>query len=256
MSELLLVNPRKRRGVKRRRRARRAMSALQASYFGKRRSRRRTTALVSNPAPRRHRRRRRALGAVASAPRRHRRRSIRRSMSGRVQRLRGFNTKSFLSDTLMPSAIGAAGALGVDVVLGFAHPYLPAFMTTGIGVPLTKIAGAVGLGMVAGMVADRRVGEQVMAGAITVVLYNYLRTTIQTNMPSLTLAGVGNYMGYAGPALAFPDRMGMYVSSGNNGNAIPPQVVAAIAANAAGKTAPAAQTVGEYVSGYEREYMY
>lgn len=254
MSELLLVNPRKRR-VHKRRRARRAMTALQRQYFGKKRGRR-TTALVSNPAPRRHRRRRRAIGAVAAAPRRHRRRSIRRAMRGRVTRLRGFSTKSFLSDTLMPAGIGAAGALGVDVVLGFAHPYLPSFMTTGIGVPLTKIAAAVGLGMAAGMVADRRTGELVMAGGITVVMYNYLRTLLQTNVPSLQLAGVGNYMGYAGPALAFPDRMGMYVSSGGNGAAIPPQVVAAIAANAAGKTAPAAQTVGEYVSGYEREYMY
>jgi hypothetical protein len=259
MSELLLVNPRKRR-VKRRRRAR-AMTALQARYFGKgRRKARRTTALVSNPAPRRRRRHaRRATGAVAAPRRTRRRHSIRRSMRGRVTRLRGFNTKSFLSDTLMPAGIGAAGALGVDVVLGFAHPYLPSFMTTGIGVPLTKIAAAVGLGMVAGMVADRRTGELVMAGGVTVVMYNYLRTMLQTNVPSLQLAGVGNYMGYAGPARAFPDNMGMYVNSGNGGAAIPPAVVAAIAANAnasAGKTAPAAQTVGEYVGAYESGYQY
>lgn len=244
MSELLLVNPRRKRTT-RRRRARRRMTALQRQYFGKRRSthrkrRRRTaTLLATNPAPVKHRRRR------ASS----KRRSFRRSFAARRARLSGFNVGSFTRDTLFPSAVGAIGALGVDVALGYANPFLPSFMTSGIGVPLTKIAGAVGIGMAAGMLTNRRIGEQVMAGAITVVMYNWLRTHVQASLPNLTLAG----MGYAGPALAYPDNLGMYV---NSGAAVPPQVVAAIAAANAGKTAPAAG-MGEYVSGYtEGGYQY
>ncbi len=251
MSELLLVNPRRKRRVSHRRKARR-MTALQRRYFGKgrsvrRRRSRRVEALEMNPKRRRRVRRRR--GST--------RRGIGRRFRARAGRLRGFNVNSFMRETLLPSAVGAGGALGVDVILGYLNPNLPSFMTTGIGVPLTKIAAAIGLGMAAGMVTDRRIGEQVMAGAITVVAYNYLRTTIQTNMPALTLAGTGHYMGYAGPALAFPDRLGLYV--GGPQPTVPPAIAAAIAANAAmnaGKTAPGASTVGEYVSGYERDYMY
>lgn len=248
MAEMLLVNPRRKsRRVHHKRRTPRRMSALQRQYFGKgpRRRRRRTKVEVLAGNPSRKRRR--------SVTRRRRRSGLRHRVRARAMRLRGFNARSFLNDTLLPSGVGAIGALGVDVVLGYATPYLPSFMTTGVGVPLTKIAGAVGLGAVAGMVTNRRIGEQVMAGAITVVLYNYLRTQVQASLPNLTLAGVGNYMGYAGPALAYPDRMGMYVGSGG-APALPAPVLQAIAANAAKPAA--AQTVGEYVGDYERAYLY
>lgn len=252
MSELLLVNPRRKRRVKSRRRSARRMTARQRQFSGKRRRhrtrRRHVEVMEANP-------RRRRSGRRVS---RRRHRMVKRARA-RVARLRGFNVNSFMRNTLIPSAIGAGGALAVDVALGYLNPNLPAFMTTGIGQPLTKIAAAVALGMAAGMATNRQIGEQVMAGAVTVVAYNYIRQQVQAAMPSVPLAGY--HMGYAGPALAYPDRMGMYVGNGG-APALPPQVVAAIAANAAAKgtvaapSAPAAQTVGEYVSSYERGYNY
>jgi hypothetical protein len=218
MPTIALANPRHKR------RRRRPMTAKQAKYFGKRRTRRHA---------RHHRRSHRRHAAPAAAPRRHRRR--RHSFGRRIRRharrfarhqggalsLRGFNFNSFLRGTLVPSAVGAAGALGVDLMLGYATPFLPAALTTGFGAPLTRIAGAVALGMVAsGVTKDRRVGEQVMAGAITVLAYGWVKDMVKTQFPSLPLSeyddGVGAYvsgMGYAGPALAFPDRsrLNMYV---------------------------------------------
>jgi len=227
MPQIALVNPRHRT-----RRRRRRMTAKQRMYFGKRR--RRSHARRSSS----HRRRSRRTVAVAAAPRR--RRSRRRSIVRRARRhlrrfarhqggaisLRGFNFNSFLRGTLVPSAVGAAGALGVDLVMGYASPYLPTVLTTGMAAPLTRIAGAVALGMVAANVMkDRRVGEQVMAGAVTVLAYSWVKDLVKAQFPSLLLSefdgqgyNMGAYvsgMGYAGPALAFPDRsrLSMYRGS-------------------------------------------
>jgi hypothetical protein len=149
--------------------------------------------------------------------------------------MRGFNFNSFLQNSLIPSAVGAAGAIGVDIVLGYLGPNLPAALQTGIAVPLTRIAGAVGLGMAAATVTGKRaIGEQVMAGAITVVLYNYAKNMVKAQFPSLPLSGMGEYVsgfGYAGPALAYPDMsrgMGMYVA---NQPRMSPATAAVIAAS-------------------------
>lgn len=227
MPQIALVNPRKAR----RRRSRRRMTAKQRMYFGKRRrshsrrssshrrSRRRSVAVA---APRR--RRRHARRSIVRRARRHLRRFARHQ--GGAISLRGFNFNSFLKGTLVPSAVGAAGALGVDLVMGYASPYLPSVLTTGMAAPLTRIAGAVALGMVAANVMkDRRVGEQVMAGAVTVLAYSWVKDLVKSQFPSLPLSeydgagyGMGAYvsgMGYAGPAIAFPDRsrLSMYRGS-------------------------------------------
>jgi hypothetical protein len=131
--------------------------------------------------------------------------------------MRGFNFNSFLRETLIPSGVGAAGAVGVDVLLGYLGPNLPASLQTGIAVPLVKIAAAVGLGIAASTVTkDRRMGEQVMAGAITVVLYGYAKTMLKQQFPNIPgLSGYVSGYGYAGPALAYPDGSGLsaYVGS-------------------------------------------
>lgn len=218
MPTLALANPRRST-----RRKRRRMTAKQAMYFGRRRSRRRA----------RHSSRRRHHSAAAPAPRRHRRRRssfarrarrsfrrFRRHQGGALS-LRGFNFNSFLRGTLVPSAVGAAGAIGVDLLLGYASPMLPTALTTGFGAPLTRIAGAVALGMVAsGVTRDRRVGEQVMAGAITVLAYGWAKDLVKSQFPTLPLSDATypyDTMSYAGPALAFPDRsrLNAYVSGMN-----------------------------------------
>jgi hypothetical protein len=202
MQTLALVNPKKHH----RRKARR-MTAKQLQYFGKGR-RRRGKARDASAAPARRRRR----GSVAGRIRRHARRFA--GHQGGAISLRGMNFNSFLRGTLVPSAVGAVGALGVDLALGYATPYLPTTLTTGAFVPLTKIAAAVGLGLVAQVASkDRRIAEQVTAGAITVVVYDYIRNMAKTQFPTLPLSEYVSGMGYAGPALTYPDggTMGVYV---------------------------------------------
>jgi hypothetical protein len=82
----------------------------------------------------------------------------------------------FMTGTLVPSAIGGAGALALDVLMGVL-PLPPAFKA-GPMAPVVKLAGAIGLGFAAGMVAPRRIANQIAAGAITVTLYGLAKTML------------------------------------------------------------------------------
>lgn len=197
MPELMLINPRKRR-------KRRKMTAKQRQYFGKRRKRTRARSRSVAPFsgvsmnPKRRRRRSRSRGRTFSAARRYKRNPIK------------FSPMQFVQSTLMPSAIGAGGALGLDLLMGFLP--LPAAMKTGPMRPVIKLAGAVGIGMLAGMLTNRRTAEQITAGAVTVVLYDTLKGFAQKAMPNLVL-GEDEYpaLEYLSPAQSV-DGMGEYVS--------------------------------------------
>ena len=193
MPELMLINPRKRR-------RKRKMSALQRRYFGKRRTRRSRSVAKRSFAgvamnPRKRRRRRTALSSV----RRYRRNPIK------------FSPGQFMQQTLMPSAIGAGGALGLDILMGFLP--LPAAMKTGPMRPVIKLVGAVGIGMLAGMLTNRKTAEQITAGAVTVVLYDTLKGFVQKAMPNIPL-GENDYpaLEYMSPAITV-DGMGAIVDN-------------------------------------------
>lgn len=208
MAELMLVNPRRKR-----RKTRRKLTAKQAKYFGPRRKRRRARVAAAARPARRHRRRSRV---VAAAPHRRRRRSTSRRRVTRLRRnpLRmphGFNSKRFLSDTLIPAGIGAGGALGVDIALGYFGSYLPASLQTGLPNVAVKLAAAVGVGMAAGAVGGKRMGEQVTAGAVIVTLYSLLKAQIMSAVPSLPLHGYN--MGWVSPALQVGPGMSAYVGN-------------------------------------------
>lgn len=204
MSELMLINPRRKRT-----RRRRKMTAKQLQYFGpkRRRHRRRRTVAAARPV-RRHRRRSRA---IIAAPHRRRRRSHRRvtRLRRNPMRMGGFSTRRFFNDTLIPSAIGAGGALGVDIALGYFGSYLPASLQTGLPNAAVKIAGAVGIGMLAGAVGGKKVGEEAMAGAIIVTLYGIIKSQLMSAMPTLPLHGVG----WVSPALQVGPGMAAYVGA-------------------------------------------
>jgi len=175
------------------------------------------------------RRRRRHTAVAATTHKRRRRRSSAKVASSAGRKLRQyrrnpdkFSLKGFFKQSLMPSAIGAGGALGLDLVLGYLP--IPDTMKTGAMRPIVRIAGAVGIGMLAGMIAGKRTGEQVGAGALTVVLYDTLKGYAKTAMPTLPLSGVGDdypSLEYVSPAInAGPmgeyvdDGMGLYVGEG------------------------------------------
>lgn len=184
-------------------------------------------------APARKRRSARRAAPVAAAPARRRRASRRRtggwritpaktaSRAGRQLRYRRPNPIDFLTTTLMPSVVGGAGALALDVAIG-ALP-LPPALKTGPMAPLVKVAGAVGLGMIASKMVNRRVGEQIAAGALTVQVYNFAKAMLikvgQGKIPGLSMypdGYMGEYVsGDETPALGYTDsgmQVGEYVS--------------------------------------------
>lgn len=185
--EMLLVNPRRRRKgrAKSRRRSskrRRRMSAKQRMFFGGGRKRR------SNPRRRR------------SHSRRRRRSSGRRMRNPiRLPRMGG------ISSQLMGAVPGAVGALGLDVLLGLVP--VPASWKTGMLGYVTKIVGALGMGMLAKMVVSQHTAAQMTNGALTVMFHGILRDFVATNVPAIPL---GMYMSPAPIA-----GMGYYGSGWN-----------------------------------------
>jgi len=99
------------------------------------------------------------------------------------------NPSSALLRDLGPVAIGAAGALGTDLIVGFI-PW-PAAVVTSPFSPLiktaVKVAVAVGVGFGVGKALGRPVGTKFMVGALTVVGYGFARDMLARFVPTLTL---------------------------------------------------------------------
>lgn len=201
MSELLLINPRAKRRTMRRNPRR--MSALQRQYFGggrKRRVRRMRRNPIANLAP-------------AAAPRRRGRvrsylasRRARRSSGGG-----GLSFNGIVSDMLLPAAIGAGGALALDLAWG--NLPIPDSLKTGNMAPIARIGGAVLIGVVAGMVGGKRFGAYAAVGAMTVTIADLAKTWAASSFPSVNLGAYVSRrgMGYYGAARQFSPRMGAYV---------------------------------------------
>lgn len=189
-------------------RSRPAAAAPKRRKASRRRSARRTTTVA--PVKRRASRRR-SGGWKITSPRAA-------SRAGRQLRYRRPNPIAFLTNTLMPAAVGGAGALALDVALGVLP--LPANLKTGPMSPLIKVAGAVGMGMLVSKMVNRRVGEQFAAGAITVQLYNFAKVMLIRvgggKIPGLSMypdGPMGEYVsGEEIPSLGYTDS-GMQVGS-------------------------------------------
>jgi len=117
----------------------------------------------------------------------------------------GITLRNVVREAVVPAAIGGAGALALDVLMGYLTPYLPAALQSGYVQVLAKGAAAVGLGMVAGRFLGRSRGRVVMIGALTVTAYSALRTaTAGMGIPGLSGLGYADYTPY-------PMRMGAYI---------------------------------------------
>jgi hypothetical protein len=172
---LTLLNPRTRR----RRKAHRAHRARRVNPF-----RRKHRARRRNPV--RHYRRR-AYRARRRNPMRRRRRNP-------------FLGGSLTNDVLMPAALGAAGGIGLGLLWNSLSPNLPATLTSNsVAATATQAAAAVGLGWLAGKALGNQKGAALAAGALAIVGYNFLESTI---------AGVG-LPAFAGVGLRIP--MGAYM---------------------------------------------
>jgi hypothetical protein len=188
MPLVTIVNPSPRKGKKMATRKKARTAKQKAATRRLVAMNRRRARGASSPAPKRRARRRPARRANPAAPRVRRHRSGPRkgkhhissrraaSRAGRVLRYRRPNPIDFMVNTLMPSVVGGAGALALDVVVGVLP--LPDTLKTGPMAPLVKIVGAVGLGMLGSKMVNRRVGEQIAAGAITVQIYNFAKAQL------------------------------------------------------------------------------
>lgn len=192
MEQLLLVNPRKRRRSKRRTPPRGPGGRFMKRGTVRRRARRHSPRRRRNPVP----------SALSMANPRRRRRSVARVHRRRRRNPVGGGFLGNLTRPLMPALIGAGGAIATDAVFGKLP--LPANLKTGNLAVVTKAVLAVALGMVVSRFGNRRIGEQMTAGALTVQAHSVL-------MPFVAqIPGLGYYgAGYALPASA---GVGEYIS--------------------------------------------
>lgn len=138
--------------------------------------------MLVNPRKRRSRRKspaRRTTSVTRSVTRRYRRNPVGRD----------------IGKTFKKGAVGGMGALAVDVVMQ-KLPMIPANLRTGIPGALTKGMVGVGVGMLVGNVMkNKRLGEELADGAVTVALYNAGKSAIG---PQLGLSGYDDLLGYTG----------------------------------------------------------
>lgn len=130
------------------------------------------------------------------------------------------STMQEVTSMLVPAGIGAVSAVALDVIVAYLP--LPTTIQTGWGNIAIKALGAVGLGVVAGMVAGKKNGLLVGAGALTVVGYDAVKAalapTLGTSIKGLSgLAdfadfndvGVGAYMNQPGQIGAYMNPAAM-----------------------------------------------
>lgn len=212
----------------------------EVSLFNPRRKRKsrksRKVKARSKNARRVHRAKRRAVGyTIRRAPVRRRKLNSRRARSvKRRHRARSRNPRfsvGGITSALIPAAIGGAGAVGLDVALGYGERFLPEMLTKGYGKVAVQVAGAFALGWAASKVVGKDKGKAVTAGALTVAAYSLIKTLTAQFAPQLPgLSGddyadnVGAYMpelGYTNPAPFLQDDsvpsmggVGAYMSDG------------------------------------------
>lgn len=150
-----------------------------------------------------------------SSPRKHKRRgkkrSVRRNPVRAIKRRRGRRGSSVaglrryrrnpstlgglgLTGYLMPVALGAGGALLTDIAIDKLP--IPIDFKFGNKRHLAKVGVAVALGFGVGKVMGRDKGAKVMAGALIVVAYDFMKQMLQKQLaPAVGSAGAVNGMG-------------------------------------------------------------
>lgn len=177
MQHMLVVNPARKTGRRKRRSPAQKAATRKLVAANKRRKRR------PNPAP----------------PGAKRKRARRRNPRARVF------TQRNLTDYAMAATVGAAGAIALDVVLSYLP--LPAILKTGIPGKITKGAAAIALGAVANASGLVKTGtaRDMAVGALTVQFTGIGRDLLAQFAPGVALSAYMNEdyatsmgLGYAG----------------------------------------------------------
>lgn len=194
--EIAILNPRgrskKRRAKKRRTSGAAKVKRNRKGQFVKGAGRRirRRKARRSNPRKKKSAARRPAAGyVVGNKPIRRRKLNPRRRRHhARRRRSNPRFSVSGITNQLMPAFYGAAGGIALDVALGYVP--LPDMLKTGYAKHATKIAGALGIGILARKFL-RGKGSAVAAGALTVAVYGLLKDVAIRFAPQVK--GLGDY---------------------------------------------------------------
>jgi hypothetical protein len=198
--EVLLINPsprrRRRRTTTRRTAAQKAATRrMLAARWGRK----------SNPVRRRRRSvaRRRNPVARSMTTYRPRRRVARRRYSRNP--IRG-GMRGILNGLVIPAATAGAGALGLDIIWGYVP--IPVTLKTGPARHVVKGLGAIVMGMAVGALANRRLGNTMALGALTVTMHDAMRELVANTMPQVPL-------GYYSPGMPVGSdpRLGYYVGA-------------------------------------------
>ena len=168
MSTAILINPHTRGTI-----GRKATTKGKTMAKAKRKTARKTTArktVTTTAKPRRAKARRRSVAVTYR----------RNPLPARA--------KGIVAENLKPAAIGAAGALALDVIV--AKLPLPANLKTGPVSYAVRAVGAIALGMAAEKLGKLKHGTAVdlARGGLTVVIHDAGKALIRAQFPSLALA--------------------------------------------------------------------
>lgn len=108
----------------------------------------------------------------------------------------------------MPAAQAGAGAFALDVLWGYVP--IPETIKSGPMRHVAKGLGAVVLGTVVGKIGNRKMGDTMALGALTVVFHSAFRELSAQYMPNIP-TGVGYYS--AGANAGYDPQLGYYVGS-------------------------------------------
>lgn len=124
---------------------------------------------------------RRVVSRAVTTVRKKSRRSVARAGRG------AGSIMGTINSIARPAISETVGAVGLDVIMGYASPRLPLALQSGAANTLVKASGAVLMGVIAAKLGKRGMGVDMARGALVVTLHNLVRTTIQQNAPSVPL---------------------------------------------------------------------
>lgn len=181
---LMLVNPRKKRRKLRRnpdapaKKKRRVSRKTQAK-----RAVRRARKSVGQFAKRARRSTTKFFQKVRKGGRRSKRKGASRSLKSVVS-----NPAGFLRQTVVPAAIGAGGALALD--MAYAYLPIPANVKNGALAPVVKIAAVGAIGATAAHFAPSKMLKPIhtaVTASIVIIAYGWLKARVQQSMPQVRL---------------------------------------------------------------------
>jgi hypothetical protein len=188
MAQLLLVNPHK-RGAKKRKKpmAKKRRTAAQKAA---------TKKMIAANRRRNKPARRRSKSRAVTTTRRRRRRNPAPLMSTTRRRRRRSNPSGrglmgLVKGTVMPAAVAGGGALATSVLMGYLP--IPARFKTGPMKIAAKSLVSIGLGFALQSMGQKKLGEQMAMGGMTVAFYDGMRDIIQTRAPQIKLGDADDF---------------------------------------------------------------